>query len=139
MRPGGRRLGRQLQGFGVQPSHDRRRFRLRRIAGFGAIGLADDRQDFSHLNRFARRHRQSQNGAGARRRNLHHGFVGFHLDQWLIGPHLVALRHQPAHDLTLGNAFSHVREAEFQGHAFTSITFSIPNEPTHLPKASFRA
>ena len=45
------------------------------------------------------------------------GLVGFHLHQRLIGPHPVALGHQPAHDLTLGNTFSHVREAKFQGHA----------------------
>ena len=126
-RPINRGLGRQFESLGVQPPHNRCRFRRRSRFDRGAIGVTNYGQDFPHKNRFARGHRQLQDSAGPWRRNLHYRLVGFHLDKRLIRTHPIALGHQPTYDFTLRNAFAYVREAKLQGHASTFSQYPPPS------------
>jgi hypothetical protein len=79
--------------------------------------LSNDHEHLTHLDLLAFTYGQAQDRTGARRRDFHHGFVRLDLNQWLVRAHLVTLVHQPAHDLTLVNTFTNVREAKFQCHA----------------------
>src|SRR5262245_20407405 len=62
-------------------------------------------------------HGHMQDRAGAWRRDFHDSLVRLYLNQWLVRAHTVTLFDEPAHDLTLVNAFTNVREAKFQCHA----------------------
>ena len=79
--------------------------------------LANDHEHLTHLDLLACTHGHVQDRAGAWRRDFHDSLVRLNLNQWLVWAHTVTLFDEPAHDLTLVNAFTNVREAKFQCHA----------------------
>src|SRR5262249_9837296 len=80
------------------------------------VSVTNDDEHLTHLDLLACCRGQTQDHTSAWRRDLHHGLIRLHLDQWLVRPHPVALLDQPAHDFTLVDPFTDIREAKFQCH-----------------------
>src|SRR3954464_12393800 len=57
-----------------------------------------------------------RDAAGRRRRDLDGGLVGLDLDERLVLRHLVALGHEPACDLALGQPLAEVGQLELVRH-----------------------
>ena len=77
---------------------------------FGPFGEFDQRR--AHLDEIALGAEEARDAAADRRRHLDHGLVGLDGHKRLVGDHVVALRHVPADDLGLFEAFAEIGQQE---------------------------
>ena len=81
-----------------------------------ALG-ADDRERRANGSDLALAHDDTEDDAGDGRADLDGRLVRLDLDDGVVLAHRLALAHEPARDLALGQAFAQIRQRERVGHA----------------------
>src|SRR6516164_7510108 len=115
-----RRRLRRLDRLGL----DQRRFHL-------AVALADRAKHGTHRHRISGLDHDRGENAGGRRRHFDRHFVGFKLDQRLIGSDHVASLLEPLADGSLGHRFAKRWNADLDGHA---VIISLGQRTQSNPK-----